>query len=164
MFQADIQFEKLGNGKFLIRDTSVGSTTPSYRRLTVREGSKALRTYDFQDGSNELFFAALDNQVFIVNYTAGLPVSPVNHPDASVTFMITDSADEFLLDSVHDLNCNCTCSCKDLKKVEEISKVIIFLEAADLRFQRDEPVQAQKILNYINEIQGIVGSCNCNCK
>lgn len=163
MYQADIELVRLGNGRFQIKDNSTGDVEPSYRRLSIREGNQGITMHDFDPDFDFLEFQSSNNQVYIVDFTAGVPVSPDNNPSASLSFMMVDAGEDFLLSKVSNLYCNCTCSCKNFRKADEVSKIIAFLEAADLHFEREEYMEANRILAYLNEMQGS-NSCNCKCK
>lgn len=161
MYQAKIELIRLGKGEFYIKDSSTGDVAPSFRTLSVRKGEEGIKDYEFH--TDEIYFKINNNQVYIVNFTAGVPTAPDNFPTADLSFMILDAAEDFLLSEVSELYCNCSCKCKDYKRAEKVSKIIAFIEASELRFEKGEPAEAQRILTYLNEMQG-VGSCKCKCK
>jgi hypothetical protein len=167
MYQAKIIASPLPEaGSFKVDNFSTGDEVPVDRVLYLRDGYGKLIT-EYYTGI--LSSIRVDNYhkstAFTIEYLAS-----VNTPEFGsvysdrIVYVHTSPAEDLLLRLQGDLYCKSSCNPSKEKFIHDSSvKIIELLEAAGYYAKKCDVGNAQRMLDYINEIGITSSNCGCGC-
>lgn len=165
MYQSDIRIKKGAiPSEFYIEDHSTGDELISERHVTLRDGDGKLTSYEF-DETNKIKVSGLTkDKAYTLSYSSVTSTPTFGSTYTfNLVFITTGFSEDLLLDYASKIHCGT--QCKDHKDVEKANKILFALNAAELHAKNCSTADAQKVLDWINDLRPYMskeGGCGCS--